>query len=55
MLESPGDIKAFESKAGQAWAREIVVDYYSRSGGDGGGDGDGDGDGDDVDVTDGDG
>ena len=30
-LKSPGSIKEFESKAGQAWAREIICDYYSRT------------------------
>lgn len=31
VLESPKTIKEFESKLGQNWAREIVVDYYSRT------------------------
>ena len=31
VLESPANLKAFESKVGQAWAKEIIIDYYSRS------------------------
>ena len=31
MLESPESLKAFESKVGQKWAKEIIIDYYSRS------------------------
>jgi len=31
VLESPKTRKEFESKAGQKWAREIVVDYYTRT------------------------
>ena len=31
MLESPENLKAFESKVGQKWAKEIIIDYYSRS------------------------
>ena len=30
VLESPANLKAFESKVGQAWAKEIIIDYYSR-------------------------
>ena len=31
VLESPKTLKEFEQKIGQKWAREIVVDYYSRT------------------------
>ena len=31
MLESPENLKAFEGKVGQKWAKEIIIDYYSRS------------------------
>ena len=31
VLESPESLKAFESKVGQKWAKEIIIDYYSRS------------------------
>jgi len=31
VLESPANLKAFESKVGQAWAKEIIIDYYSRT------------------------
>ena len=31
VLESPTTCKEFEGKVGQAWARQIVVDYYSRT------------------------
>ena len=31
MLESPESLKAFESKVGQKWAKEIIIVYYSRS------------------------
>jgi len=31
VLESPESLKAFESKVGQKWAKEIIIDYYSRT------------------------
>jgi len=31
VLESPKNRKEFESKAGQKWAREIVIDYWTRT------------------------
>ena len=31
VLESPENLKAFEGKVGQKWAKEIIIDYYSRS------------------------
>jgi len=31
VLESPKNRKEFESKAGQAWARKIVIDYWTRT------------------------
>jgi len=31
VLESPKTAKEFESKAGHKWAREIIVDYYTRT------------------------
>merc|ERR1719427_2032205 len=30
VLESPKNVKEFESKTGQKWAREIVIDYWTR-------------------------
>lgn len=31
VLESPKSVKEFENKAGQKWAREIVIDYWTRT------------------------
>lgn len=31
VLESPKSVKEFESKTGQKWAREIVIDYWTRT------------------------
>ncbi|XP_023344347.1 uncharacterized protein LOC111713656 [Eurytemora carolleeae] len=31
VLESPKTCKEFESRVGQNWAREIIVDYYTRT------------------------
>jgi len=31
ILQSPKNCKEFESRAGQKWAREIIVDYYTRT------------------------
>ena len=31
VLESPKNVKEFEKKSGQNWAKQIVIDYWSRA------------------------
>ena len=30
VLESPGSVREFEHKKGQLWAKQIVIDYWTR-------------------------